>query len=574
MLKKWAVCPPINPSFANQFPAWNPVVLQLLANRDITEPGVIERFLKPNYAADLHDPFLFVDMEKATDLILRAIEKKESIVVYGDYDADGVSATAVMSSTIEALGGVVKAYIPFRETEGYGLNLKAVRELHGAGARLVVTVDCGTSNIKEAAALKAAGVDLIITDNHEEPLQLPDAFALINPNTKRDRYPFRYLAGSGVAYKVATALVARHRQYAVTPLPDGWEKWLLDLVAIGTIADLMPLLDENRTMVRYGLTVLQKNKQLGIQQLAASASTAVKDLNERAVGFQIAPRLNAAGRLNHASTAYRLLITTDPAEAAKLAEELNATNQERQRLTEQITDQATALIGEVREQPILSAVGDDWPIGIVGLIAGRLTDRHYRPALVISRRKGEIVGSGRSIEGFDITAGLRQCDQYLSRYCGHSQACGFTVKDEASLQPFLDQMASLAKSQLDVATLVPVVSIDAELKPEEITWELLAALEKFIPFGSKNQKPKFLATDISVLDVQTVGADGKHRRLTVSHLTAEPRKLIGFYFGEWNERLKPGDRIDIIFEVDVNEWKGNRELQLKIVDLRMAEVNV
>jgi len=182
----------------------------------------------------------------------------------------------------------------------------------------------------------------------------------------------------------------------------------------------------------------------------------------------------------------------------------------------------------VREQPILSAVGDDWPIGIVGLIAGRLTDRHYRPALVISRRKGEIVGSGRSIEGFDITAGLRQCDQYLSRYGGHSQACGFTVKDEASLQPFLDQMASLAKSQLDIATLVPVISIDAKLKLEEITWELLAELEKFIPFGSKNQKPKFLATDISVRDVQTVGADGKHLRLTVSHLTAEPRKLIGY----------------------------------------------
>lgn len=571
MEKKWVVADPINQQFANQFPAINPVVLQLLANRGITAEAEINQFLKPDYQTDVADPFLFIDMEKAAGRILQAIAAKEAIVVYGDYDADGVCSTAIMSTTIKALGGQVSVYIPFRDTEGYGLNLEAARELIAKGVGLVVTVDCGTSNVAEVAALQQAKVDVIITDHHEEPLRLPAAFAIINPNLKRDNYPFRYLAGSGVAYKVAQALLARHGQHSVTPLPAGWEKWLLDLVAVGTIADLMPLLNENRTLVRYGLTVLQKTKRLGFQQLAASAGTPVKELNERAVGFQIAPRLNAAGRLNHASTAYKLLITEDPTEAAQLASELNATNQERQRLTEQMTEEAKQLIGEVGERKLLWAIGDNWPTGIVGLIAGRIADRQHRPTLIISRKNGECIGSGRSVEGFDITAALRQCDQYLARYGGHSQACGFTIKDEASVQPFLEQISKIAETQLGGAELSPLISIDAKIQLEEVTWDLLAELEKFVPFGSKNPRPRFLATDISVQEAQKVGADGKHLKLTVSHLTAEPRKLIGFFFGEWEAKIERGSRIDIVFEVDVNEWNGRRELQLKIVDLKRSD---
>ncbi len=569
MQKSWQLHQEIDQKFANQFPEINPLILQLLANRRITTQQRIDEFLNPDYTKDLHDPFLFTEMKKAADRILKAVEDKEKIIVYGDYDADGVSSSAIMVSLIKALGAKAKVYIPFRETEGYGLNLEAVKQIAKNKINLVITVDCGISNLQEIAELKKKGIDVIITDHHHEPSNLPDAYATINPHLEKEKYPFENLAGCGVAYKLVQGILIEHKNYKVNQLEKGWEKWLLDLVAIGTIGDLMPLLGENRTLVKYGLIVLQKTKRLGLKKLTKIIGSGLANLNEKAVGWQITPRLNAAGRLNHASAAYQLLITDDSKIAEKLANDLNQTNQERQKLTEKIILEAKQILGEVGDKKILIAVGEGWQTGIVGLIAGRLTDEFHRPSLIISKYNGKIVGSGRSISAFNIIQALEKCDEFLSRYGGHSQACGFTVKDEANLAKFIDKITQLAEKQLDKKDLLPEIFIDSKIKLEEIDWEFYNELEKFSPFGEGNPTPKFLAEDLTVAEIQTVGQDGKHLRIMANHKTPIIRKMIGFCFGNWCKKIERGDKIDVVFEIDVNEWNGSRELQLKIIDLKL-----
>ena len=571
--KTWQVTAAIKPEALNQFPEINPIVLQLLFNRGIDNQEKIDQFLNPDYGQDIHDPFLFSEMAKAVKRILEAVEKKEKIVVYGDYDADGVSASAIMMECLKNLKAEVDIYIPYRETEGYGLNKEAVAELAKKGTQLVITVDCGIANKAEVDLLNQKGIDIIITDHHHQPLELPKAFAILNPNLDKEKYPFRSLAGCGVAFKLVQALADWQQKYKINQVEDGFEKWLLDLVAIGTIADIQPLLGENRTLVKYGLIVLQKTKRLGLLKLFETMNNNLTLIDERVVGWQIAPRLNAAGRLNHASSAYQLLLTDDLAQADKLVAELNQTNQERQQLTDKIILEAKELLGEVKDQKILIVVGTDWPTGVVGLIAGRLTDEFHRPSLIISQYKGEIIGSGRSIPEFNIITAVEKCDQFLSRYGGHAQACGFTLKNQENLEKFKDQMTKLASQELTAKNLLPTIKIDAEIRLEDVNWQLFEELEKFIPFGEGNPKPKFLAKSLTVNESQTVGKEAKHLRLMVSHQTQIIRKTIGFGFGHWSNKLKFGDKIDMVFEVDVNEWNGNRELQLKIIDLKLAGEN-
>ncbi|NUM25297.1 MAG: single-stranded-DNA-specific exonuclease RecJ [Candidatus Buchananbacteria bacterium] len=564
----WQVAAAVPKEFSDKFPEINPIVLQLLYNRGIKTQEAVDEFLNPDYGADIHSPFLFRDMEKAVTRILQAVEEKEKIVVYGDYDADGVSSSAVMVETLAKLGADVDVYIPYRETEGYGLNKEAVLELSKRGVSLVITVDCGISNVEEVRLLNENHIDIIITDHHHEPPTLPEAFAIINPNVAAETYPFRSLAGVGVAFKVAQGLVLRHKNFKVTPIPEGWEKWLLDLVAIGTIADLQLLLGENRTLVNYGLVVLRKTNRLGLRELLKSTNADLASVDEQVIGWQISPRLNAAGRLNHASSAYQLLITQSPEEALKLTQELNQTNQERQQLTEKVKTEAREVLGQFNGEKILIAVGKNWPTGVVGLVAGRITDQWHRPALVISHYNGEIIGSGRSIAEFNIIEALDECREYLARYGGHAQACGFTVKDEANLKLFIEKIKTLAETQLAGKDIAKSLFIDAQVELENVDWHLFEQLEKFFPHGVGNYKPRFVAHDLNIKEIQTVGKDGRHLRLMVQHKTQIIRKTIGFTFGEWRDKLKPGDKIDMVFEVDVNEWNGNRELQLKIIDLK------
>ncbi len=573
---KWKIAELISEEFKNKFPEIDPVVLQLLANRGIKTQEQIDEFLYPDYSQDIHDPFLFLDMEKAVERVFRAVEKNEKIIVHGDYDADGVCSALIMVAVLEAMGAEVQVYIPHRELEGYGLNMQTVEELGKNGVSLIITTDCGISNRAEIKRAAELGIDVIITDHHAEPPELPEAaFAIIDPHLAREKYPFRELSGAGVAFKFVQAIL-RSPKFQVSGFEidaEAFEKWLLDLVAIATITDIMPLLGENRTLVKYGLLVLNKTQRLGLKKLIESLGlNKNKDLDARNVAFQIGPRLNAAGRIDHANQAYELLKTDDENEVDDLVSVLNKTNEGRQSLSERVTAEAKAQIGEdIGEEKFLFALGDGWPVGIVGLVAGKIADSFWRPTFVMTEKEGKIMGSGRSIPEFDIMEALRSTKEFLSHYGGHAGACGFTLKDKKDLKKFKNAVKKLAKKKLDGLELAPTLNIDAEVKLEKINWELFGLLEKFAPFGRANERPRYLGRGLVVENFEGVGTNGNHLRINLSHENGQKKKFIGFCFGEWCQKLKAGDKVDVVFEVDVNEWNGNRELQMKIIDLKMSE---
>jgi single-stranded-DNA-specific exonuclease len=573
---KWHIAEPIGDDFKNKFPEIDPVILQLLANRGIKTQEQIDEFLYPDYGPDIHDPFLFLDMEKAVERIFRAVEKGEKIVVHGDYDADGVCSALIVVSTLEALGAKVEVYLPHRELEGYGLNMQTVEELGKRGTKLIITTDCGISNREEIKRAAELGVEVIITDHHAEPPNLPEeALAIINPHLAREKYPFRELSGAGVAFKFVQGILRKVKAASGINFkedPEGFEKWLLDLAAIATIADIMPLLGENRTIVKYGLLVLNKTKRLGLKKLIDSLGlNKAKLLDARNVAFQIGPRLNAAGRIDHANQAYELLKTTDESKVDKLVAALNKTNDDRQTLSEQVTAEVKEKIGEVGDEKVLFALGEGWPLGIVGLVAGKIAESFWRPTFVMTERDGKIMGSGRSIPDFDITASLRETKEFLSHYGGHAGACGFTLRDKKDYRKFKKAIEAIAEKQLAGVELLPTLEIDAEVRLEKINWELFELLEKFSPFGKGNERPRYLARGLQVESFEGVGNNGNHLRIHLSQGNGLRKKFIGFCFGDWCQKLKAGDKVDVVFEVDVNEWNGNRELQMKIVDLKHGE---
>ncbi len=573
---RWRIAPAITEEVRNKFPEIDPVILQLLWNRGIKTQEQIDEFLYPDYSQDLHDPFLFLDMEKAVERIFRAVETGEKIMVHGDYDADGVCSALIMVSTLRALGVNVDVYLPHRELEGYGLNMQTVEESGRNGVNLIITTDCGISNREEIKKAVELGMEVIVTDHHAEPPQVPeDTVAIIDPQLSREKYPFKELSGAGVAFKVVQAILKNPKSEIRNPKfgidnKEAFEKWLLDLVAIATIADIMPILGENRTLVKYGLLVLNKTRRLGLRKLIESLGlNKNKLLDAKNVAFQIGPRLNSAGRINHANQAYALLETDDESRVDELVASLSKTNEERQMLSDQIIVEAKSQIGKPEQENFLFAVGKDWPLGIVGLIAGKIADEFWRPAIVMTEKEGVIVGSGRSIPEFDIIAALREAKEFLSRYGGHAGACGFTLRDKKDLGKFKEALQKIADREFAGKEITPAVEIDAEVGLEKINWELFEILEKFAPFGKGNERPKYLAKNLKVEGAEVVGQNKNHLRLMLSQGNGQRKKFIGFCFGEWCQKLKVGDRIDVVFEVDVNEWNGSRELQLKIIAIRI-----
>lgn len=566
MIKKWLIAKKIPEEYKNQFAEVNPIVLQLLFNRGLTTQTDIDEFLNPDYGQDLHDPFIFRDMNKAVERIFQAVTKNEKITVHGDYDADGVCSTAIVVSALKGLGAEVDVYIPHRVSEGYGLNMNTVAELHKNKTNLIVTVDCGITSKEEIDLAKQNGMDVIVTDHHEQPPELPAALAIINPHVEGENYPFKDLSGSGVAFKLVQALVQKDKGQRIK---DGFEKWLLDLVAMGTIGDCVPLVGENRTLTRYGLVVLRKTRRLGLQELAQTARLNLATLDTMNVSFGIVPRLNAAGRLDHANTAYELLMTKDQKTAKQVAEDIQKTNQERQKITEKILKASIEQIGVVDKQKILFAIGKDWTLGVVGLVAGRLMDKYARPVIIMGEKEKEIVGSGRSIHKFDITKALIESRKLLVKYGGHALACGFTIKTD-KFKDFIKKMTSLAAKEIKKEDMVNKFLIDGEVALEDVNWELTNALEDFEPFGVGNHQPRFVTYGIEIIDFQKIGVGGKHLRLMVRQ-GQETKKIIAFGFGNGlGNQLKIGDRADIVYEVSVNEWNGNRELQLKLIDLKIS----
>lgn len=575
MEQRWEVRPPVTKEQLAALPTLDPIVAQLLVNRGIATSEEADLFLHPDYET-LHDPFLFVDMQKAVDRISSAIKAKQSIVLYGDYDVDGVSALSVLFATFRALKvqDNVQVYIPDRYNEGYGMNEAAVETFHTQKVDLIIACDCGSSNTKEIALANSFGIDVIVVDHHKQPPEVPAAYAMLNPVFAAETYPFKKMCSGGVAYKLATALL-RSLQYGKDmldkPLPEGWEKWLLDYVALSTIADMMQLVGENRTLVTYGLQVLKKSKRLGLQELARAAGTTLAQAAPGTVGFHFAPRLNAAGRIKHANSAFQLLTTEDPKEARELADELHSTNKERQELTAKILDEAIKQIPADDLPVLLVAQGEGWSSGVVGLVAGRLKEKFHRPALAISITDDKIVGSGRSVTGLDITQALVESRDHLAHFGGHPMACGFTVLSPESLEPFLLSMQKVAERELQAEQLVPKLNVDAEVAFPSVNWELQANVAQLEPYGMGNPEPTFLVKNCTVQEVKTVGADKKHLRLVLLDEQGGTHQAIGFRLGMWVDELQQGSVVDCVFRITINEWNGHRDLQMEVVDIKKRQ---
>ncbi|MEK9158883.1 MAG: single-stranded-DNA-specific exonuclease RecJ, partial [Patescibacteria group bacterium] len=538
--KNWQLSPALAPKIREQFPELPEVVLQLLFNRGLTTQEKIDEFLNPDYGEDIHDPFLFREMPKAVERIGRAIANDELIIVHGDYDADGVCAAAILISTLKILGAKhLDVFLPDRELEGYGINKNTIEILAAANAKLLISCDCGISNKAEVELANKLGLDVIITDHHTVPKELPPAFAIIHPLMPNENYPDKGLSGGGVAFKLAQALL-KNNELGIRNNVSA-EKWLLDLVAISTVGDMMPLLGESRTLVKYGLIVLNKTKRLGLRHLIEIARVNKRNgggqtLDTHNIGFQIAPRLNAAGRMKHANSAYQLLITEDNDEALELARELDHNNQDRQKETAEMLAQANAFVKEEKQEnsPAIFILKDNWPIGLIGLVAARLCEQFYRPAIVMTRKDGAIHGSGRSIDEIDIISKIAALKDLFKKFGGHPQACGFTLKDD-TLEKFKKEFNKLVGEEVKKKKISPVLSIDAELKLADITWGLYDLLQKFEPFGEANPEPGYLIKNITVVNVMPVGAQGQHLKLTVKQDNSPTHKIIGFCFGDENK---------------------------------------
>lgn len=546
------------------------VIQRLLLHRGIVSAEAAKHFLSPDYQHDLHDPFLYAGMDKAVDRLVRAIEQQEQVTIYGDYDADGICATATMFETLRALGAKVNWYVPERLAEGYGLNGPAVEQLIEEGTEVLVTVDCGTSNLAEITLAVERGAEVIVLDHHQSPPELPPALAIINPFLPGQQFPFQGHSSGGVTFTVARALLQR-TEYGKTvghPLTPGWEKWLLDLTAIATVADMMPLLDDNRIFVTYGLQVLRKTRRPGLRALFTQMGNDIRKASEYSVSFQIAPRLNAAGRLQHARTALELLLTTDATEAKQLAEQLQNINLERQRLTEMAVLEAMEQVENQGEQSAYVAFAPHWSPGIVGLIAGRIVERVWRPVVVMTENQDLVVGSGRSIPGFDITEHLRTGSQHFLRFGGHAGACGFTLITKDQRQEFsMWFQTTIPEPAPDAAKSKPVV-IDTAVGLSEITPELLDALERLGPFGIRHERPIFVIEGATIAQFDTVGTDGQHLRLTIQQ-DDQQAKAIGFRQGNMAEKLRVGQSVDLAVELSWNDWNGRREPQIKVIDLHL-----
>ncbi len=568
MNKRWIVAEPITEDTAREFPEVHPLALQLLWNRGIKTQKDIEQFLTPDFTVDGHDPFLFRDMKKAVGRILLAHERKEKVVIFGDYDADGVCATAVLHSVISMLGVTLHIHLPHRELEGYGMNMKAAEEFVAKGMNLVITCDCGISNTPEIAYLQSKGIDVIVTDHHEEPKQLPPAIAILNTNVSKETYPFPHLVGTGVAFKLAQALLAEYQKKGIADVRDGKEKWLLDLVAIATIADYGELVGENRLFTKYGLIVLEKTQRKGLQALMRLANVN-PPIDVTNVAFQLIPRLNAASRMEHANTACELLLTESDETAAIVAAKLDKLNRDRQKASDAMYEKCIKQIGENPEQPLLIAKGDGWGAGLLGLVAGKLLHRFHKPVIVMGINKDVCVASGRSISAFDITKALEEHAELLIKFGGHPQACGFSVlpKNTGALCDALLKAASAVSAE----ELEDTLDVDAEIPMEEISWELWDELKQFSPFGEANPRPVFVTRNVVVQTVRSVGSSGKHLQVMVQHDGGSIRKTIAFGFAEdWQDQLPRGTAIDIAYEISLNEWNGSRELQIKLLDIKKA----
>jgi len=539
----------------------------LLWDRELKTQKAIDEFFNPDYDEDLHNPFLLKDIRKTIKRIERAAKNKEKVAIFADYDADGVCGATILTEILKVFKINPDIYIPDRNKEGYGLNLKAVERTAKKGTNLIITIDCGVTDFDEIKLANKLGVDVIIIDHHEIPKKLPSAFAIINPKQKTCKYPFKHLSATGVAFKLAQAVTK------IKDIPSSWGKWLLDLVAVATVADSMLLLGENRTLVKYGLIVLSQTKRIGLEELMKKARVKKTNLNTYILGFILVPRINAASRVARAITAYKLLITSNREEAEKMAQVLEEKNQERQQVVNRIIIEARQkVLKYLRKKRIIIEGNEKWLAGVAGLIAQKLREEFWRPCFVYHKAKNFSVGSGRSIPGFNLVKALFQCRRVLEEFGGHAQAAGFTVLNK-NLDKFQDLLEKVAFKKIKKKDLIPFLKIDAEIQVEDLNWPVFEEIQRFAPFGQGNPSPLFLLKELKISETRSVGFNNNHLKLSLEKQTKKGIKrfkAIGFGLTGFCDRIKTGDRIDTVFELIADEWNGTKELQLKIIDLKKS----
>lgn len=541
-----------------------PVITAILLNRNVSEtdiPAFMAKSMK-----SVRNPMLMKDMDKAVKRIKTALDKHEKIVVYGDYDVDGITSTTLMYDFLASLGADVDFYIPNRENEGYGMNIKAVNRLIKQGVKLLITVDCGITALGEVSFAKLLGMDVIVTDHHTCTERLPeDACAVLNPKRPDCDYPFDGLAGVGVAFKLVLALAMLFKMNTT----QCFNKYI-DIVALGTIADIVPLLDENRIMTAKGVAAIASSSHPGIRALIKVSEADKRPFNATSVAFTLAPRLNAAGRLGSADAGVKLLLEKDYAAAEKMAQQLEEENRRRRSEEQIIYAQALEMLeadSELEKKKVIVLAKNGWHKGVIGIAAARICERFYKPCILLSiDEKGVGKGSGRSVQAFNLFNALAHCEDLLTAFGGHSAAAGLTI-DEKSIEEFTKKINAYADNVLTAADMIPKLDIDYPVTEKDISVEAAKLLEGLEPFGAGNEKPVFALENARVYAADTMGADGRHLRLRIS--TGD--KIIncaGFSMGELAKELNAGDNVSIAFNMDINRFRGAENVQLIIKDIK------
>jgi single-stranded-DNA-specific exonuclease len=545
-----------------------PLQAQLLINRGISTPTRIVSFLNPRLS-NMADPMVMMGMPNALDIILRAIENQEKITIYGDYDADGLTATALLLNFFSSLGLQVSFYIPNRLTEGYSLNKEAISEIAKNQTKLIITVDCGTNNTSEIALAKSLGMNVVVTDHHQVSEDFQAQCPVVNPRQPGCPFPFKNLAGVGLAFFLTVAVRTALRQigwFRTRSEPD--LKEYLDLVALGTVADRVPLLDQNRILVHYGIGAMAESRWPGISAIKEVAGIEDPGITADDLAFRLGPRLNAPGRMGDSYTGIRALIAQDPILSRDLALRLNAANNQRQSVEQDILNQIESVIGKnegVRDSRTLVVAGKNWHKGVLGIVASRLVDKYHRPSLVLSLQGDMAYGSGRSIEDFNLYKALTKLGPLFEKFGGHAHAAGFTLK-AANLNTLKNELESLALRTLGDSNMVPAIEVDAEISIDDIGPEMLHEIRALSPFGEGNTEPFFYAGPLEVLESRIVGE--RHLKLRVRQ---GKRGYEAIGFGMADRHSLEGKIINMVFTPEQNRWQGYEKIQLRIADIARRE---
>lgn len=561
MKKKWeyiASNKEITEKISKQFKI-STLTAGILANRGITDEEKIKIFLNPT-RNDFYNPYLLEDMEIAVNKIIEVIENKGKILIYGDYDVDGITSIAVLKKFLNERGIDVDYHIPNRLNEGYGLKKETLEEISKKGYDLMITVDCGISAIEEVEYANSLGINTIITDHHETLEEIPKAIAVVNPKRKDNKYPFRGLAGVGVVFKLIQAISIKLN------LEEKEYLKYLDLVCVGTISDIVPLIDENRVIAKLGLKLVEVTKNVGLKELINISK--YKKIDSSTISFGIAPRINACGRMGHAEEALKLFLTSNIIEAQTITRKLEEYNQERQNIEKRIFKEAEEKLQlkEEAQRDSIVLASTNWHHGVIGIVASKLTELYYKPTILLSIEGEEAKGSGRSILGFDLHNALCQTSKYLKKYGGHEMAVGLTLK-ASDFENFKSEFEKLVEES-NVSDIVPIINIDGQLNAKDIRKEIAKEIELLQPFGEANKMPIILFKNLKIDSIRAL-SEGKHLKLTLKNEN-QWVDAIGFNMGNLAEEYHIGDKVDVVGVLEINEFNNNEYIQINMKDIMLT----